>query len=84
MAKSHHLCTQAPSCCTYCVSLPWPDATADGRHQRGDVTSMSFEMVRRSVYSAVQMKVSRKEMHEAEGGGGGVWQDEVYMEGKRG
>lgn len=42
-------------------------------------------MVKRSVYSAVQMKVSRKEMHKAEGGGGGgLWQDEVYMEGKRG
>lgn len=72
MAKSHHLCTQALSCCTSSVLLPWPNATADGRHQRGDVTSMSFEMVKRSVYSAVQMKVSRKEMHKAEGGGGGV------------
>lgn len=71
MAKSHHLCTQALSCCTYSVLLPWPNATADGRHQRGDVTSMSFEMVKRSVYSAVQMKVSHKEMHKAEVGGGG-------------
>lgn len=37
---------------------------------------MSFEMVRSSVYSAAQMKVSRGEMHKAEEGGRrrtGIW-----------
>lgn len=52
-------------------------STADGRQERGDFTGMSFEMVRSSVYSAVQMKVSREEMHKAEGetgvAGGGVY-----------
>lgn len=49
-----------------------------GRQQRGDITGMGFEMVRSSVYSAAQMKVSREEMHKAEWG----WQDEAYMEGE--
>lgn len=45
-----------------------------GERERGDITGTSFEMVRSSVYSAAQMKVSREEMHKVEGGrfGGGV------------
>lgn len=33
---------------------------------------MGFEMVRSSVYSVTQMKVSREEMYKAKRGGGGV------------
>lgn len=50
----------------WCVDTLIPPA-ADGRQERGDTTGMSFEMVRSSVYRAAQMKVSREEMHKAEG-----------------
>lgn len=60
--KFHHLCVQVQVHCT------WLDvaALADGRQERGEITGMSFEMERGSVYSASQMKVSREEMHKAE------------------
>lgn len=62
LAKFHHLCAQVQAHCT----LLDVAALADGRQERGDVTGMSFEMERSSVYSAVQMKASREEMHKAE------------------
>lgn len=62
LAKFHHLCAQVRAHCT----LLDVAALADGRQERGDITGMSFEMERSSVYSAAQMKVSREEMHKAE------------------
>lgn len=63
------------------AALVPPSAAADGRQWRRDIATISFEMVRRSVYSAAQMKVSHKMMLEAKGKGGGgggeVGEDEV-------
>ncbi len=57
-----------PTAHLWCVA-----ALADGRQERGNITGMGFEMVRSSVYSAAQMKVSREEMHKVVGGGRWVY-----------
>jgi len=58
--------------CKQCFSaLDPPSTVADGRQRRRETATMSFEMVRRSVYSAVEMKVRHKKDHEAERGGAG-------------
>ncbi len=75
--KPHHLCAQVRSHCP-CGSVAalvppsaaWPDAVADGRQERGDITGMSFEMVRSSVYRAAPDESEPR--GDAQGRGGGV------------